>query len=202
MKISDILEQKINEIQSGLPLKINISKKTSSFDEYLQNATDKITVESSHDDYLSAKNSLSKSNTIIPKDKEKLMELINTNINAASKKYGVDANLIRSVMKQESNFEPYSLSNAGAQGLMQLMPGTVKALNINDPWDIAQNIDGGTLYLRDQLKNFNDDLRLALAAYNAGPNAVIQYKGIPPYNETQDYVTKVLAYYKLYSISK
>ncbi|PYG85709.1 transglycosylase-like protein with SLT domain [Ruminiclostridium sufflavum DSM 19573] len=148
---------------------------------------------------LKARKALANSTAYIPNDKSELMELINTAINNASSKYGVDKNLIRAVMKQESSFDPTSISSSGAQGLMQLMPSTAASLGVSDPFDIAQNINGGTMYLKNQLSSFKGDVSLALAAYNAGPNSVTKYGGIPPYAETQDYVQKVTEYYNQYN---
>jgi soluble lytic murein transglycosylase-like protein len=113
--------------------------------------------------------------------------------------YGVDRFLIAAVMKAESDFDPYAVSPAGARGIMQLMPETARSLGVANSFDPAQNIAGGTLYLAMQLRAFNGNLSLALAAYNAGPEAVRRHGGIPPYRETQDFVQRVTFYYRHYA---
>ncbi|WP_445147961.1 lytic transglycosylase domain-containing protein [Baekduia sp. Peel2402] len=115
-------------------------------------------------------------------------------ITAAATKYGIDPALLKGLIRQESNFNPNAKSGAGAQGLTQLMPGTAAGLGVTDATDPAQAIDGGAKYLKQQLDRFGGDASKALAAYNAGPGAVAKYGGIPPYAETQNYVTKVLGY--------
>lgn len=115
-------------------------------------------------------------------------------ITAAATKYGIDPALLKGLIRQESNFDPNAKSGAGAQGLTQLMPGTAAGLGVTDATDPAQAIDGGAKYLKQQLDRFGGDASKALAAYNAGPGAVAKYGGIPPYAETQNYVTKVLGY--------
>ena len=114
-----------------------------------------------------------------------------TEVELAASEFGVDAALLRAVIHAESAFNPMAISSKGAQGLMQLMPGTATDLGVVDAFDAAQNIRGGAEYLAQMLKDFNGDERLAAAAYNAGPGAVRKYADVPPYAETQVYVERV-----------
>lgn len=115
-----------------------------------------------------------------------------------AKMYRIDNNLVRAVVRAESNFDARAISPRGAIGLMQLHPQTIADLAVVDPFNPSENISGGTRYLRQMLNRFNGDMDLALAAYNSGPATVERYRGIPPYPETQEYVEKVKYYLKLY----
>lgn len=121
---------------------------------------------------------------------------INELIDEYSQKYGLDSDFVKAVVKQESGFNEKATSKCGAMGLMQLMPGTAKALNVADPYNARDNIEGGVKYLKGLMDRFDGDMKLALAAYNAGPNAVKKYNGIPPYNETQNYVRNIMSMYQ------
>jgi soluble lytic murein transglycosylase-like protein len=117
---------------------------------------------------------------------------VRQHIQVAATRFGIDRNLVDAVAWQESRYNPRALSTAGAMGVMQLMPGTARQLGVRNPHDVEQNVVGGTAYLRQQLERFGNNVPLALAAYNAGPGAVIKYGGIPPYRETQDYVRQIM----------
>jgi soluble lytic murein transglycosylase-like protein len=119
-------------------------------------------------------------------------------INTASNKFSVDCSLIKAVIRAESNFNQQAVSCKGAQGLMQLMPQTAQLLQVKDPFDPEANIMGGTRYLSDLLKRFNGNVRLALAAYNAGPERVESYRDVPPFDETRKFIDNVLKYAGVY----
>jgi hypothetical protein len=114
-------------------------------------------------------------------------------ISAAASHHGVSVELVRAVIQVESDFDHLAVSSKGAQGLMQLMPDTGRRMGVTNPFDARQNIFGGVRYLRLLLDMFAGDVRLAAAAYNAGPNAVVRYGGVPPYRETRGYVQKIQA---------
>jgi len=120
---------------------------------------------------------------------------LSTLIEAAARKYKVDPKLVAAVAEVESNGNQEAVSSVGAIGVMQLMPDTAASLGV-DPYNKQQNIEGGAKYLRQMLDTFGGDLKKAVAAYNAGPGAVKDYGGIPPYRETQNYVSKVLDIYR------
>jgi hypothetical protein len=117
-------------------------------------------------------------------------------VRSASEKYKLDWRLITAVMKVESNFNPRAVSRKGAQGLMQLMPDTAKLYSVKNPYDPTQNIDAGVKHLKKLMKRYNNNLEWVLAAYNSGEKTVDRYQGIPPFTETQQYVKKVLNFYR------
>jgi soluble lytic murein transglycosylase len=119
-------------------------------------------------------------------------------ISDASRKYDVDSRLLKAMIKAESDFDPQAISRKGAMGLMQIMPENFKMLNLKNPFDPWQNIRAGAQYFKKLYERFNGKLALSLAAYNAGPTAVDRYKRIPPYQETEEYVRRVLRYYRTF----
>lgn len=114
----------------------------------------------------------------------------------ASRTYDIPAAVLKAVAKAESNFNPNAKSHCGAMGVMQLMPATARSLGVSDPWNARQNIMGGSKYLRDMLNKYDGNLKLALAAYNAGSGNVDKYGGVPPFAETQNYVKKIFGFLK------
>jgi soluble lytic murein transglycosylase-like protein len=120
-------------------------------------------------------------------------------ISEFSKKYEVDFALIKAMIRAESGFNPLAISRKGAKGLMQLMPETASRMNVSNVFNPRENIEGGVRHFKNLLSLFDNDVRLSLAAYNAGENLVAELRSIPPYRETVDYVRKVLSYYQSYS---
>ena len=116
-------------------------------------------------------------------------------IDAAAARHNVDPSLVRSVVKVESNFNPNAVSRKGAMGLMQLMPATARSLNVSNPFDPQQNVDAGVRHLRKLLDSYGGNVRLSLAAYNAGSGAVARSAGVPHFRETQDYVRRITNLY-------
>ncbi len=126
------------------------------------------------------------------------MGMLNHYIKKAAARYRVDPFLIKAIIKAESDFNPRAVSSQGARGLMQLMPGTARDLKVTDPFDIKQNIDGGTRYFKRLLRTYDGNVKLSLAAYNAGPGRVKPHGAIPRIPETLAYVDKILKYYRAY----
>lgn len=182
--IDQFLQNKFKEIQSRLPSNINFFNEQNSFEVVLNN------INNSGIANTFTNNNSATSNYLYSTKKATNSEIQNI-INETSAKYGIDSSIIYSVIKAESNFNQFAISKAGAMGLMQLMPETAKQLNITNPFDASQNIDGGVRYLKGLLDTYKN-LSLALSAYNAGPSAVNKYNGIPPYEETKNYVSKIL----------
>lgn len=120
-------------------------------------------------------------------------------IASAAERYGIDPTLVKAIVKAESDFDEYAVSRKGARGLMQLMPETASRMGVRNIHDPEENVEGGIKYLSKLLNMFNWQVPLAVAAYNAGENAVLKYGTIPPYSETQTYVKRVMRYYNAYS---
>jgi len=186
---SNIIQQKLMEIKSSLPAavakQLSGSENNADFQSVLNNETNELTGTSASN--IGLNKATGGVGIVSP-------EALEAYINAASKKYNISPKVIKAVIKAESSFDPNCLSKSGAMGLMQLMPSTANGLGVKDPYDPAQNIEGGVKYLNYQLKRFDGNLELALAAYNAGPGAVEKYGGIPPYSETQNYVKKIMGW--------
>jgi soluble lytic murein transglycosylase-like protein len=132
-------------------------------------------------------------------DKSAIQQELEGIIQGQAKAQNMDASLIKAVVKAESGFNPNAVSSVGAQGLMQLMPGTANGLGVQDSFNPSQNVAGGTKYLKNLVEKYHS-VPLGLAAYNAGPGAVDKYGGIPPYKETQNYVKKVLQYQQQFNL--
>lgn len=130
------------------------------------------------------------------------LDIYRNEVAAAAAEFGVDQALLRAVMHAESAFNPNAISNAGAEGLMQLMPATASDVGVSNPFDVTQNIRGGARYLSLLLHQFNGDERLATAAYNAGPQNVQKYNGVPPFDETRVYVERVATLRKRYGAAQ
>ena len=129
-------------------------------------------------------------------EKSSISEYMDSIFQKASAQYDVPANLLKAVAKAESNFNPKAVSGSGAAGVMQLMPKTAEYLGVKDIFDAEQNIMGGAKYLSELIKKYDGNTALALAAYNAGSGNVAKYGGIPPFNETKNYISKVMSYTK------
>jgi soluble lytic murein transglycosylase-like protein len=131
----------------------------------------------------------------LTRDRLFTQEQVDAAIDQAAARHNVDPNLVRSVVKVESNFNPNAVSSKGAMGLMQLMPGTARSLNVTNPFDPEQNVDAGVRHLKKLLESYGGDVRLSLAAYNAGSGAVARSAGVPRYPETQNYVRRITNLY-------
>lgn len=196
IKVSDILREKFNSIQSRIPVRFISGQSTKCFHEIFDHKLKQLEHSPLPKQDINAR--YAQFTGVEGINRSKQLAYIDKIINNTAQKYGVDTDLVRSIVKAESAYNPYALSSKGAMGIMQLMPDTAKVLGIKNPWNIVENIDGGVRFFKEKLQQFNGNTELALAAYNAGPNSVIKYEGIPPFEETRNYVQKVLSYYNEY----
>lgn len=200
------INSRMNEIRSmGKNLKANIKPNfVSEFENRLnssmQEKTERTAIKSSsYHPFITVSEPVTPKEAEVEKtDVKELTEadkkkLIDKTIKDAAEKYNIDEKIIRSVIRQESAFDQFAVSRAGAMGLMQLMPRTALELGVTKPFDIEQNINGGVKYLRQMLDRYDGDLTLSLAAYNAGPHRVDSAGGIPDIKETQNYVKRINA---------
>lgn len=179
------LDAYLNGLDARLQNKFQASDPAKpSFEDYLDKASQEKRVKASIQDDFSK----------LPAN---FLDYIKNTSQEISNQYGIEIkpNLVLSIIKQESGFNPNAVSQAGAQGLMQLMPATAKNLGVFNPMNPYQNIKGGINYLAQMMKEFDGNLQKALAAYNAGPKAVEKYSGIPPYSETHNYVENIMKDY-------
>lgn len=181
----DLTLKRINEIKTTFEPNCDEALPTRKFDNALSRAL-QLSESMNDSDYIMSPHSKDYKYSSLQGDIENI-------ITRHAKLNNLDPALVEAVVKAESNFNPQAISPAGAEGLMQLMPGTASALGVSNPLDPEQNIAGGTTYLRNMIDKFGS-VPLALAAYNAGPAAVEKYGGIPPYKETQNYVKKIMSY--------
>ncbi|WP_349305694.1 lytic transglycosylase domain-containing protein [Bacillus sp. FJAT-49711] len=180
---AELLQQTVmNSVHSSSSQTVNTNTLGSIFQMQLNNQS--IVNQNDFQMAINSNPPILQNNTAIPDSIESIIQ-------KASEVYNLPAKLIKSIIKHESNFNPRTVSHAGASGLMQLMPQTAKGLGVTDIFDPLQNVMGGSKYLRNMLDKYDGNLVLALAAYNAGPGNVDKYGGIPPFQETQNYVKKV-----------